>query len=50
MAPNIVIATPMPAMFENVKMLLLNRANGSTGSAARLSTQTNAASRTAAAA
>ena len=24
-APNIVIATPIPAMFENVKMLLLQR-------------------------
>ena len=43
MAPNIVIATPMLAMFEKVKMLLLKRCSGSTGSSARISNHTNAA-------
>lgn len=49
MAPNMVMATPMPAMFENAKILLLNRCSGRTGSGARLSTQTNAARSTSAA-
>src|ERR1700719_61997 len=47
-APNIVIATPMLAMFENVKMLLFHKYSGSTGSAALVSNQTNVASSTAA--
>src|SRR6267378_5756565 len=49
MAPNIDMATHMPAMLENVKMLLFQSRSGSTGSAARLSTQMNAARKTAAA-
>ena len=48
-APNIDIATPMPAMLEKVKMLLFQSCSGSTGSAARVSTHTNAARKIAAA-
>src|SRR6266849_2297079 len=43
-APNIDIATPTLAMFDNVKMLLFHRRSGSTGSGACLSTQMNAVS------
>src|SRR5580692_6972803 len=48
-APNIDIATPAPAMFEKVKMLLFHSRSGSTGSGARVSTHAKAARRTAAA-
>src|SRR5260221_12682770 len=43
-APNIVIATHIPAMFENVKMRLGHRRSGNTGSGARFSTHAKAIS------
>ena len=44
MVPNIAMATPMLAMFENVKMLLFHRYSGSTGSSALVSNHANAIS------
>ena len=44
MAPNIDMATATLAMFEKVKMLLVQSLSGSTGSAAWSSIQTKAAS------
>ena len=49
-APNIDMATPTLAMFENVKMLLFQRRSGSTGSGVCASIHTNPVSKIAEAA
>jgi hypothetical protein len=48
MAPNIVIATHIPAMLEKVKIRLFHKRSGNTGSGARVSIQAKAIRRAAA--